>query len=63
MSFDRHELAFGQYEKALQIFQGIGETQGMAVCLEQMGVIMQKRGRQDVASEYFRKAAAMRAQR
>jgi S1-C subfamily serine protease len=63
MSFDRHDLAFSQYEKALQIFRGVGETQGMAVCLEQMGVIMQKRGRQDIASEYFRQAAATRAQR
>jgi len=63
MSFDRHDLAFNQYEKALQIFRGVGETQGMAICLEQMGVIMQKRGRQDIASEYFRQAAATRAQR
>jgi len=63
MSFDRHEIAFGQYERALQIFRGVGETQGMAVCLDQMGVIMQKRGRQDVATEYFRQAATLRAQR
>jgi S1-C subfamily serine protease len=61
MSFDRHEIAFGQYERALQIFRGVGETQGMAVCLDQMGVIMQKRGRQDVATEYFRQAATLRA--
>jgi hypothetical protein len=61
MGFDRHDLAFSQYEKALQIFRGVGETQGMAICLEQMGVIMQKRGRQDIASEYFRQAAATRA--
>lgn len=63
MSFDRYDLAFSQYERALQIFRGVGETQAMAACLEQMGVIMQKRGRQDVASEYFRQAATMRAQR
>ena len=63
MSFDRHEIAFGQYERALQIFRGVGETQGMAVCLDQMGLIMQKRGRQDVATEYFRQAATLRAQR
>jgi S1-C subfamily serine protease len=61
MGFDRHDLAFSQYEKALQIFRGVGETQGMAICLEQMGVIMQKLGRQDIASEYFRQAAATRA--
>jgi S1-C subfamily serine protease len=63
MSFDRHEIAFGQYERALQIFRGLGETQGMAVCLDQMGAIMQKRGRQDIATEYFRQSAALRAQR
>jgi S1-C subfamily serine protease len=63
MSFDRHEIAFGQYERALQIFRGVGETQGMAVCLDQMGAIMQKRGRQDIATEYFRQAATLRAQR
>jgi tetratricopeptide (TPR) repeat protein len=63
MSFDRHEIAFGQYEKALQIFRGLGETQGMAVCLDQMGLIMQKRGRQDIATEYLRQAATLRAQR
>ncbi len=63
MSFDRHEIAFGQYERALQIFRGVGETQGMAVCLDQMGLIMQKRGRQDIATEYFRQAATLRAQR
>lgn len=63
MSFDRQEIAFGQYERALQIFRGVGETQGMAVCLDQMGLIMQKRGRQDVATEYFRQAATLRAQR
>ena len=63
MSFDRHEIAFGQYERALQIFRVVGETQGMAVCLDQMGLIMQKRGRQDVATEYFRQAATLRAQR
>jgi S1-C subfamily serine protease len=61
MSFDRHEIAFGQYERALQIFRGVGEPQGMAVCLDQMGLIMQKRGRQDVATEYFRQAATLRA--
>jgi S1-C subfamily serine protease len=60
MSFDRHEIAFGQYERALQIFRGVGETQGMAVCLDQMGLIMQKRGRQDIATEYFRQAATLR---
>jgi len=63
MSFDRHDLAFSQYERALQIFRGIGETLAMAACLEQMGVIMQKKGRHDVASEYFRQAATMRGQR
>ena len=63
MSFDRHEVAFGQYERALQIFRGLGETQGMAVCLDQMGLIMQKRGRQDIATEYLRQAATLRAQR
>ena len=63
MSFDRHEIAYGQYEKALQIFRGLGEAQGMAVCLEQMGIIHQKRGRQDLAQEYFRQAATLRAQR
>ena len=63
MSFDRHEIAFGQFERALQIFRGLGETQGMAVCLEQMGIIQQKRGRQDIAQEYFRQAAKLRAQR
>jgi S1-C subfamily serine protease len=63
MSFDRHEIAFGQFERALQIFRGLGETQGMAVCLEQMGIIQQKRGRQDIAQEYFRQAARLRAQR
>jgi S1-C subfamily serine protease len=63
MSFDRHEIAFGQYERALHIFRGVGETQGMAVCLDQMGLIMQKRGRQDIATEYFRQAATLRAQR
>jgi hypothetical protein len=63
MSFDRHDLAFSQYEKALQIFRGVGETQGMAVCLEQMGMIKQKQGRHDIASEYFRQAATVRAQR
>ncbi len=63
LSFDRHEIAFGQFERALQIFRGLGETQGMAVCLEQMGIIQQKRGRQDIATEYFRQAATLRAQR
>jgi len=63
MSFDRHEIAFGQFERALQIFRGLGETQGMAACLEQMGIIQQKRGRQDIATEYFRQAATLRAQR
>jgi len=63
MSFDRHEIAFGQFDRALQIFRGLGETQGMAVCLEQMGIIQQKRGRQDIAQEYFRQAATLRAQR
>jgi hypothetical protein len=63
MSFDRHEIAYGQYERALQIFRGLGEAQGMAVCLEQMGIIHQKRGRQDLATEYFRQAATLRAQR
>jgi S1-C subfamily serine protease len=63
MSFDRHEVAFGQYERALQIFRGLGETQGMAVCLDQMGLIMQKRGRQDIATEYLRQAATLRSQR
>ena len=38
-AFDRYDLAFSQFEKALQIFRGIGETQGMVVCLEQMGGI------------------------
>jgi len=60
LSFDRYDLAFSQYEKALQIFRGIGETQGMVVCLEQMGGIMHKRGRSDLAQEYFRQAAALR---
>jgi tetratricopeptide (TPR) repeat protein len=63
MSFDRHDIAYGQYERALQIFRGLGEAQGMAVCLEQMGIIHQKRGRQDLAQEYFRQAATLRAQR
>ena len=63
MSFDRHDLAFSQLERALQIFRGLGETQGMAVCLDQMGYIMHKRGRQDIASEYHRQAATLRAQR
>ncbi len=63
MSFDRQDLAFSQYEKALQIFRGVSETQGMAICLEQMGMIKQKQGRHDIASEYFRQAATMRAQR
>lgn len=63
MSFDRYEIAYGQYERALQIFRGLGEAQGMAVCLEQMGIIHQKRGRQDLAQEYFRQAATLRAQR
>ena len=63
MSFDRHEIAYGQYERALQIFRGLGEGQGMAVCLEQMGIIHQKRGRQDLAQEYFRQAATLRVQR
>lgn len=63
MSFDRHDLAFSQYERALQIFRDAGETLGMAACLDQMGVIMQKRGRQDLATEYQRQAATMRAQR
>lgn len=60
LSFDRYDLAFSQYEKALQIFRGIGETQGMVVCLEQMGGIMHKRGRGDLAQEYFRQAATLR---
>jgi hypothetical protein len=63
MSFDRHDLAFSQLERALQIFRGLGETQGMAVCLDQMGTIMHKRGRQDIATEYHRQAATLRAQR
>jgi hypothetical protein len=63
MSFDRHEIAFGQFERALQIFRGLGETQGMAFCLDQMGIIQQKRGRQDIAQEYHRQAATLRAQR
>jgi len=60
LSFDRYDLAFSQFEKALQIFRGIGETQGMVVCLEQMGGIMHKRGRGDLAQEYFRQAATLR---
>ncbi len=60
LSFDRYDLAFSQYERALQIFRGIGETQGMVVCLEQMGGIMHKRGRGDLAQEYFRQAATLR---
>lgn len=60
LSFDRYDLAFSQYERALQIFRGIGETQGMVVCLEQMGGIMHKRGRGDLAQEYLRQAAALR---
>jgi S1-C subfamily serine protease len=60
LSFDRYDLAFSQFEKALQIFRVIGETQGMVVCLEQMGGIMHKRGRSDLAQEYFRQAAARR---
>jgi hypothetical protein len=63
MSFDRRDLAFSQYEKALQVFRGVGESQGMAICLEQMGMIKQKQGRHDIASEYFRQAAALRGQR
>lgn len=63
MSFDRYELAFSQYEEALQIFRVVRETQGMAICLEQMGVIQQKKGRHDIAQEYFRQAAAARGQR
>ncbi|HOF74444.1 MAG TPA: trypsin-like peptidase domain-containing protein, partial [Syntrophales bacterium] len=60
LSFDRHDLAFSQFDKALQIFRGIGETQGMAVCLEQMGGILYKKGRPDLAQEYLRQAASMR---
>jgi len=60
LSFDRYELAFSQYEKALQIFRGIGDTQGMVVCLEQMGGIMHRRGRPDIAQEYLRQAASLR---
>jgi S1-C subfamily serine protease len=63
MSFDRFDIAFSQYEKALQIFRDAGESQGMVVCLENMGYIQQKRGRHELASEYFRQAAAVRAQR
>jgi len=63
LSFDRYDLAFSQYEGALKIFRGVGETQGMVVCLEQMGGILQKRGRHDIAREYFRQAATLRAQR
>lgn len=63
MSFDRHDLAFSQFEKALQIFRGAGEPQGAAFCLEQMGLIMRKLGRQDLAADYLRQAALMRAQR
>jgi S1-C subfamily serine protease len=61
LSFDRYDLAFSQYDGALKIFRGVGETQGMVVCLEQMGGILQKRGRHDIAQEYFRQAATLRA--
>ena len=60
LSFDRYDLAFSQYESALRIFRGIGDTQGMAVCLEQMGGIMHRRGRPDIAQEYLRQAASLR---
>ncbi len=61
LSYDRQETAYSQLEKALQIFRGANDAQGMAVCLEQMGAIHQKRGSADTAKEYFRQAAQLRA--
>jgi hypothetical protein len=63
MSFSRYLDAFYSYEKALQICRQLDDVRGMAFCVESMGIAMEKYGRHDIAHDYYRQAAALRAQR
>jgi len=63
MSFSRYLDAFYAYEKALQICRQLDDVRGMAFCVESMGIAMEKYGRHDIAHDYYRQAAALRAQR
>ena len=63
MSFGRYLDAFYAFEKALQICRQLDDVRGMAFCVESMGIAMEKYGRHDIAQDYYRQAAALRAQR
>ncbi len=63
MSFSRWLDAFYAYEKALQICRQLDDVRGMAFCVENMGIAMEKYGRPDIAREYYHQAAALRSQR
>ncbi len=63
MSFSRYLDAFYSYEKALQVCRQLDDVRGMAFCVESMGIAMEKYGRHDIAQDYYRQAAALRAQR
>ncbi len=63
MSFSRWLDAFYSYEKALQVCRQLDDVRGMAFCVENMGVAMEKYGRLDIAREYYQQAAALRSQR
>jgi hypothetical protein len=63
MSFSRWLDAFYSYEKALQVCRQLDDVRGMAFCVENMGIAMEKYGRLDIAREYYQQAAALRSQR
>jgi hypothetical protein len=63
MSFSRWLDAFHSYEKALQVCRQLDDVRGMAFCVENMGIAMEKYGRLDIAREYYQQAAALRSQR
>ena len=63
MSFSRWLDAFYSYEKALQVCRQLDDVRGMAFCVENMGIAMEKYGRFDIAREYYQQAAALRSQR
>lgn len=63
MSFSRYLDAFYSYEKALQVCRQLDDVRGMAFCVESMGIAMEKYGRHDIAQDYYRQAAVLRAQR
>jgi tetratricopeptide (TPR) repeat protein len=63
MSISRWLDAFYSYEKALQVCRQLDDVRGMAFCVENMGIAMEKYGRLDIAREYYQQAAALRSQR